>query len=141
MYGEKLRGRLVLVRSGNGRDGENQWLLLHKRDNDAVEGWDPEDHPRSVLSGRTNDEVKADPERLWRSDLPPAQASVALRPPTVPGPGDAELAALDELGPGGRWDVFGRTLRLTNLDKELFPARPGQAAVTKRELIGYAARI
>ena len=25
---------------------------------------------RSVLSGRTNDEVKADPDRLWRSDLP-----------------------------------------------------------------------
>ena len=27
-------------------------------------GWDPEDHPRSVLSGRTNDEVAADPDRL-----------------------------------------------------------------------------
>ena len=32
-------------------------MLLHKRDEYAVEGWDPEDHPRSVLSGRTNDEV------------------------------------------------------------------------------------
>ena len=39
-------------------------------------GWDPEDHPRSVLSGRTNDEVKADPDRLWRSDLPAGRAAV-----------------------------------------------------------------
>ena len=27
----------------------------------AVAGWDPEDHPRSVKTGRTNDEVKAAP--------------------------------------------------------------------------------
>ncbi|HYS32360.1 MAG TPA: DNA polymerase ligase N-terminal domain-containing protein [Streptosporangiaceae bacterium] len=150
--GHKLRGRLILVRSsGRGRsrgraaeqvgDDSGQWLLLHKDDDDAVPGWDPEDYPRSVLSGRTNEEVKADPDRLWRSDLPPAQASVALRAPTVPPPDEADLAALGELGSGGRWDVFGRTLRLTNLDKELFPGRPGEDAVTKRELIGYAARI
>ena len=42
----------------------------------------PEEHPRSVLSGRTNDEVKADPDRLWRSDLPAAEAAIALHPPT-----------------------------------------------------------
>jgi bifunctional non-homologous end joining protein LigD len=150
--GHKLRGRLILVRSGGrgrsrGRavaadgDGAEQWLLLHKDDEEAVRGWDPEDYPRSVLSGRTNDEVKADPDRLWRSDLPPAQASIALRQPAVPGPGDAELAALDEMGSAGSWDVFGRTLRLTNLDKELFPGRQGEPAVTKRELISYAAQI
>ncbi|HUZ26800.1 MAG TPA: DNA polymerase ligase N-terminal domain-containing protein, partial [Streptosporangiaceae bacterium] len=68
--GDKLRGRLILVRSGaaDGADKE-QWLLLHKHDDYSVEGWNPEDFPRSVLSGRTNDEVKADPERVWRSDL------------------------------------------------------------------------
>lgn len=154
VVGHKLRGRLVLVRSGgrgraggraNGADqhgaDSEQWLLLHKDDDDAVSGWDPEDYPRSVLSGRTNEEVKADPDRLWRSDLPPAEASVALRPPAVPGPSESELAALADLGGGGRWDVFGRTLRLTNLDKELFPGRADEPAVTKRELIGYAARI
>ncbi len=159
--GQKLRGRLVLVRSGGrgtspGRSGDReggrreagnreagseQWLLLHKDDEDAVRGWDPEEHPRSVLSGRTNDEVKADPDRLWRSDLPPAQASVALRPPAVTGPGEGELAALDELGASGQWEVFGRTLRLTNLDKELFPGRADEQPVTKRELIRYSARI
>jgi bifunctional non-homologous end joining protein LigD len=154
--GHKLRGRLILVRSGgrgssrgrtrgqadHGGGESEQWLLLHKADEDSVAGWNPEDHPRSVLSGRTNDEVKADPDRIWRSDLPPAEASIALRPPTIPGPGDAELDALADLGSNGSWEVFGRTLRLTNLDKELFPGRPGAPkGVTKRELIGYAARI
>ena len=44
-------------------------------------GWDAEDYPRSVLSGRTNDEVKADPHRLWRSDLPAARAVARCRRP------------------------------------------------------------
>ncbi len=155
--GHKLRGRLILVRSGGrgrgrraarneaadqGSGKSEQWLLLHKDDDAAVSGWKPEDHPRSVLSGRTNEEVRADPDRLWRSDLPPAEASIALRPPTVPGPSQQELDALEELGSNGTWEVFGRALRLTNLDKELFPGRPGAPeGVTKRELISYAARI
>jgi bifunctional non-homologous end joining protein LigD len=138
--GEKLRGRLILVRS-RGRGDDNQWLLLHKDDEDAVSGWNPEDYPESVLSGRTNDEVKADPDRIWRSDLPPAEASIALHPPTIKGPTDAELAALEALGNAGSWQVYGRELRLTNLNKELFPARPGETPVTKRELIRYAAVI
>ncbi|MGI9007459.1 MAG: DNA polymerase ligase N-terminal domain-containing protein [Streptosporangiaceae bacterium] len=140
--GEKLRGRLILVRSGGRAAREsNQWLLLHKDDTDAVRGWDPEDHPRSVLSGRTNDEVKADPDRLWRSDLPPDQAAITLRPPHIAGPDEAELAALDDLGAGGTWEVYGRRLKLTNLDKELFPGRGRAGGVTKREFIAYAARI
>ncbi len=159
VYGEKLRGRLILIQ----RDG-NQWLLLHKHDQYAQPGWDPEDHPASVLSGRTNDEVKADPDRMWRSDLPPAQASVLLRgaggqsrperehgpaaeqpragqPGPMEPPGRADLDRLDRLGAAGTWHVFGRELRLTNLDKELFPGRPGEAAVTKRELIRYTAQV
>ena len=139
--GHKLRGRLVLVRRGGNGAGSSQWLLLHKADDDAVSGWDPEDYPKSVLSGRTNEQVGADPDRVWLSDLPPAQASVALHPPVAAGPTDEELAALDELGAGGRWEVFGRELRLTNLDKELFPGRDGEPPVTKRELISYTARI
>jgi len=136
LFGDKLRGRFILIR----RDGD-QWLLLHKHDEFAVKGWDPEDYPASVLSGRTNDEVKADPERMWRSDLPASQASVRLRPPEIPGPTPDELAGLDALGAGGTWAVFGRQLKLTNLDKDLFPARDGAAPVTKRELIRYAAQI
>ncbi len=63
------------------------------------------------------------------------------REPAASGPGPGELAALDALGDGGTWEVFGRELRLTNLGKELFPGRPGEPAVTKRELIRYAAQI
>lgn len=140
LYGEKLRGAFVLVRRGDD-GGKEQWLLLHKRDEHAVEGWDAEGHPRSVLSGRTNEEVEADPDRLWRSDLRAAEASIELRPPPVPEPTDDELAALDHLGSGGAWDVFGRRLKVTNLDKVLFPARDDEAPVTKRELLRYAARI
>jgi bifunctional non-homologous end joining protein LigD len=209
VFGEKLRGRLILVRSSDpGRSGrpgggQEQWLLLHKHDEDAVPGWDPEDHPRSVLSGRTNDEVKADPEREWHAELPAAQASVPVGPGagqrsspqrsspqrsspqrgspqrgatqggatqrgaargqastrtaarrgaagSVPSsaalPADMpratdELSHLDALGAAGTLDVYGRRLRLTNLDKVLFPARPRQEPVTKRELIRYAIQI
>jgi bifunctional non-homologous end joining protein LigD len=160
--GRKLAGRFVLVRSNRraragqssaGQRDDSQWLLLHKDDEAAVAGWNPEDYPRSVLSGRTNEEVKADPDRIWRSELPPAQASVSLRPsagatggvggtlPAGTGGSPAELAALDALGQNGTWEIYGRTLKLTNLDKELFPGRGDEPPVTKRELIAYSARI
>jgi bifunctional non-homologous end joining protein LigD len=141
LHGEKLRGRFVLIRR-NDSDGtagsKEDWLLLHKHDAFAVDGWDPEDHPRSVLTNRTNDEVKADPDRLWRSDLPAAQASVSLRRPDV---SVDELSALDDLHDHGTWEIFGRRLRLTNLDKVLFPARGEEKPVTKREFVRYAAFI
>ncbi len=142
VHGQKIRGRFVLVRtSGRGSGGKEQWMMLHKHDEHAVSGWDAEDHPRSVLSGRTNDEVEQDPDRLWRSDLPADQASVALRVPVPEPPGAAELAALDAIGAKGTWEVFGRSLRLTNLDKVLFPAREGGEPVTKRDLVRYAAQV
>src|SRR6185437_11844968 len=52
-----------------------------------------------------------------------------------------ELGVLDGLGAGGAWEVFGRRLRLTNLDKVLFPSADGQPPVTKREFVRYAACI
>ena len=52
LAGQKLAGRFVLIR----RDPKN-WLLVHKNDEHAVRGWDPEAFPRSVLSGRTNEEI------------------------------------------------------------------------------------
>jgi len=83
-------------------------LLIKKHDDDAVHGWNPEDHPRSVKSGRTNDEVRDAPTR------PAPDASWAA--PT----GD-ELTALDRLKRAGTWNLGGRELRLTNLDKVMFP--------------------
>jgi len=63
LAGQKISGRLALVRTSIEDDGKERWLLIHKRDAHAVAGWDPEDHPYSVLSGRTNDEVRLDPDR------------------------------------------------------------------------------
>ena len=148
LFGEKLRGRFVLVRTrrepGGSSSNSEEWLLLHKHDDFAVDHWDAEQHPRSVLSGRTNDEVKADPDREWHSDRPANEASVALKPlqtralPELPADALQELA---DLPASGTWRVFGRDLRLTNLDKVLFEGRGDEPALTKRELVRYAAVI
>ncbi len=141
VFGSKLRGRFVLVRTRTDSGGKEQWLLLHKHDQYAVSGWDAEDHPYSVVSGRTNDEVKADPDRLWRSDLPAARASLLLKASAIEPVTADELHELDVMKASGRWSVFGRELRVTNLDKVLFPARDGDDPVTKRDLIRYSAQI
>ncbi|MEX2659716.1 MAG: non-homologous end-joining DNA ligase [Acidimicrobiales bacterium] len=145
LHGEKLAGRFVLVRRDRGDgSGKEQWLLLHKDDDHAVPGWDPEEHPHSVKTGRTNDEVAATPDALWRSDLPAAEAAVPLgevEPPTWDPPTEDELAALDALGGAGTWELQGRELKLTNLDKVLFPAGADGAPVTKRDLIRHHATI
>jgi bifunctional non-homologous end joining protein LigD len=63
LRGEKLKGRFTIVRTKSwdrdGGGGSESWLLIKKRDGDAAAGWDPEEHPRSVKTGRTNDEVAA----------------------------------------------------------------------------------
>lgn len=142
--GQKLGGRFVLVRRDRPGAGKEQWLLLHKNDDHAVPGWDPEDHPRSVKSGLTNDEVKAAPKALWRSDLPAAEASVALGPaprPAWDGPTQDELAALASIATAGTWTLLGRELKLTNLDKVLFPAAGDGSPLTKRDVVRYFAEI
>jgi bifunctional non-homologous end joining protein LigD len=137
LHGEKLAGRFALVRRDTD-GGKEQWLLVHKNDEYARPGWDPEELPRSVKSGRTNDEVASAPAAYWRSDAPAAEATVPLTAEGWQPPTDDELAALDDLGEGGGWQVAGRELKLTNLDKRLFPGHP---PVTKRELIRYHAVI
>lgn len=138
VHGEKLRGRLVLVRRGEADDDRDQWMLLHKRDDHAIDGWDPEEHPLSVLSGRTNEEVKADPHHAWRSTAPAEDAEVSLLPEQVD---EDAIDALAEIRKEGTWEVFGRKLKVTNLDKVLFPEPPDGQPVTKREFLAYAARI
>ena len=98
----------MLVRRERGSGGKEQWLLLHKHDEHAVPGWDPEDHPRVGESGRTNDEVTAAPDALWHSDVPAAEAEAVRAPDTtLAAPTDDELAALDALGDDGTWTVAG----------------------------------
>src|SRR5829696_7545566 len=87
-HGQKINGRFTIVRTSR-RPGSaprtafeddegEQWLLIHKRDEHAVAGWDAEDHPKSVKSGRTNDEVKANAPAIWRSEAPAATAEIDL---------------------------------------------------------------
>ena len=86
--GEKVKGRFTIVRTSRrpgtaprtafeDDDGE-QWLLIHKRGADNIKGWDAEDHPRSVKSGRTNDEVKANAPAIWVSAAPASTAEIDL---------------------------------------------------------------
>ncbi len=93
LFGQKLKGRFTIVRTSR-RPGSapssafeddqgEQWLLIHKRDNDSVSGWDAEDHPQSVKTGRTNDEVKANRDALWVSEEPAATAEIDLAGATI----------------------------------------------------------
>jgi bifunctional non-homologous end joining protein LigD len=201
LYGEKLRGRFVLVRTRQDRASREQWLMLHKRDEYAQSGWKPEEHRQSVKSGRTNEEVAASPEAMWHGDLPPDRAeervdgksgsggshrsstprrsstgeapspkratgssksrgapatekkkvekktgrtgkrNSAGRDPSSLAPSDSELAALDDLGDKGTWELQGRDLELTNLNKILFPAGESEEPLTKRDLIRYYAQV
>ena len=94
LHGQKVRGRYTIIRtSGRGgrSDEREQWLLLHKSGPESVPGWDAEDHPHSVRTGRTNDEVRdgvrprfqANPPRpVGEIDL--AAAREAPMPPFIP---------------------------------------------------------
>jgi bifunctional non-homologous end joining protein LigD len=93
-----------------------------------------------VLSGRTNPEVGADPTHRWHADAPADEAAEEVTA-ELPRAGAEELAALDDLGPEGQWEVFGRTLKVTNLDKVLFPAAGDDGPVTKREFLRYVASV
>ena len=89
--GQKLKGRFTIVRtSGRRRKGDDpsarafeddqgdQWLLIKKADATAVKGWNAEDHPQSVKTGRTNDDVKADRDAIWNGQAPAATAEIDL---------------------------------------------------------------
>ena len=89
--GQKLKGRFTIVRTSGRRhkaddpaarafedDQGDQWLLIHKADAASVKGWDAEDHPLSVKTGRTNDDVKADRDAIWNGQAPAAAAEIDL---------------------------------------------------------------
>jgi bifunctional non-homologous end joining protein LigD len=69
LHGEKLRGTWVLARmGGRGNESGRNWLLIKKRDDEArpVERYNVQGElPRSVLSGRSLEEIAADPDAVW----------------------------------------------------------------------------
>jgi bifunctional non-homologous end joining protein LigD len=56
LHGEKLSGEFALVKMRNRGKG-NEWLLIKKKDAAAKVGWNVEDYARSVLTGRTQQEI------------------------------------------------------------------------------------
>src|SRR3954471_21773354 len=91
LHGEKLKGRFTIFRtSGRRRKGDDpaarafeddegeQWLVIAKRGPTSETGWDAEDHPHSVKTGRTNDDVKPDRDALWIGQAPAAAAEIDL---------------------------------------------------------------
>ena len=69
LSGEKLRGRFTIVRTDRD-DGRERWLLMHKKDDDADPKWDVDALPRSVKSGRTNDDVAEGRQPARGADAP-----------------------------------------------------------------------
>ena len=61
LHGEKLNGDFAIVhiksRNTSRSSKGNEWLLIKKRDSFAAPGWDPEDHSRSVATGRSQEEI------------------------------------------------------------------------------------
>jgi len=109
LHGEKLKGEFAIVHMKNRGKG-NEWLLIKKRDADAVPGWDIEQYAWSVLSGRTQQEIAqglparktkketaGDPQREWKSRpaahpskvaakaAPPGKTKTAANPASLKG--------------------------------------------------------
>jgi bifunctional non-homologous end joining protein LigD len=87
LHGEKVRGEFALVRTKRGKG--NEWLLIKKKDASAVTGWNPEDHARSVASGRTQEEIAQGlkpvrehaPDKLMPKSVSPMLAEIGRGEP------------------------------------------------------------
>ncbi len=133
LVGRKLRGRFVLIRTSKPGEADDQWLLMKKKDDTAVPGWDPEDYPRSVLSARTNEDIAEGRPGRWRAAT--ADELATLRKlPSAKGLGGAQKSTAE-------WSVAGVTQQITNLDKVLIPGRGKSKPITKREIIAYYATV
>jgi len=96
LHGEKLKGNFGLVLM-KGRGKGNEWLLLKKRDEFAVPGWNTEEYAWSVLSGRTQEEIAQNlpakktrrkaagaTDRVWESSRPAKRAAKVSSAPAAP---------------------------------------------------------
>jgi bifunctional non-homologous end joining protein LigD len=77
LHGQRLHGRYTIVRT-DADDGRERWLLIKKKDEAAADGWDAEDHPASVQTGRTNDEVRDGVPARFTADPPRPPGEVDL---------------------------------------------------------------
>ncbi|HSH21973.1 MAG TPA: DNA polymerase ligase N-terminal domain-containing protein, partial [Candidatus Caenarcaniphilales bacterium] len=87
LHGEKLRGRFTLVRVRSEDPEKDDWLLMHKKDDEVDPEWNVDAHPLSVKTGRTNDEVAVGADAVWDSAAPADRATIdlaAARPAPLP---------------------------------------------------------
>ena len=113
LHGEKLNGEYAIVHM-KGRGKGNEWLLIKKRDDFAVPGWDVEANAFSVLSGRTQEEIAHNlparqtkrqtagaSDRVWESSRPAKRGaksgSGAAPAPVKKNAGKKKLHAVDPI--------------------------------------------
>src|SRR5260370_10462497 len=80
LHGKKLRGDFAVVRT---KRGKNDWLLIKKKHPHSVAGWDLDSHSRSVLTGRTQEEIAM--------ELPSLRGAHGVDPSSIRG---AQLAPM-----------------------------------------------
>lgn len=68
MHGKRLRGAFTLVRIKNKGESGDPWLLIKDADEYVVRGYDAADETTSVKSGKSIEDMAADPKaRKWMS--------------------------------------------------------------------------
>ncbi len=111
LYGERLRGKWMLVRTKGYGGNRDSWLLFKERDEevrprsefDATKEW-----MTSVSTGRTMEQIAADIDAVWHSASHPALPDLAQVPgaelAAMPSRLDVELATLVKQVPeGDQW--------------------------------------
>lgn len=91
LNGDKLKGEFALVHMRNRGKG-NEWLLIKKRDAEAKPGWNVEDHARSVLTGRSQQEIAENFPAV--SDPHSSVANLAAVPGAVKSPMPRSVAPM-----------------------------------------------
>jgi bifunctional non-homologous end joining protein LigD len=103
LHGDKLNGDFAIVLM-KGRGKGNEWLLIKKRDEFAVEGWDIEAYAYSALSGRTQQEIASNlparktkrktagaADRVWESSRPAKRGAKAASTSAAAAPAKKKL--------------------------------------------------
>lgn len=120
LHGEKLAGTWALVHMkgrGSGKNKDNGWLMIKKKDAAAQPGWDIEQFAVSVKTGRTQAEIAADlPSKKKAATKKKGAATrkrkAAIDPAAIPGAKAAPMpgffppmgASLADTPPsGGKW--------------------------------------
>ena len=122
LHGDKLRGRVPMVRTRNG-DKHESWLLIKGRDDEASDTIDiASERPLRAISGRTLEQIAEVPSRVWH-------AKRKHHAPSAPAP-KAHAATQDTLALVKRLPM---PFALSHLDKVFYPAD----GLRKADIIAY----